>query len=107
VVRSEGLLTLDQAAIYPNITDEQVLAFIKDGTLDYINLGRGKKRPRYRFKKQDLDAFIEHRRQKEAPCLSTSQRSHRSTPSTSKSVVIGFTAQRNAKLAAKPKPTRR
>ena len=69
------LLTLDQAAAYLNITDEQVAAFIADGTLDYINVGRGKKRPRYRFTKQDLDAFIERRRQREVQCLSTSTRS--------------------------------
>ena len=43
----DGLLTLDQAAAYLNITDEQVAAFIADGTLDYINVGRGNKRPRY------------------------------------------------------------
>ena len=69
-----ALLTLDQAAAYLNITDDQVAAFVADGTLDYINVGRGKKRPRYRFTKQDLDAFIERRRQKEVPCLSTRSR---------------------------------
>ena len=37
-----------------------------------------------RFTKQDLDAFIERRRQKEVPCLSTSKRSRRSITSTSK-----------------------
>src|SRR4051812_12104077 len=37
VKRDDGLLTLDQAAAYLNITDEQVAAFIKDGTLDFIN----------------------------------------------------------------------
>ncbi len=79
-----ALLTLDQAAAYLNITDDQVAAFVADGTLDYINVGRGKKRPRYRFTKQDLDAFIERRRQKEVACLSTSKRSPRSTTSTSK-----------------------
>ncbi len=41
-----GLLTLREAAAYLNITDEQVAAFVADGALDYINVGRGNKRPR-------------------------------------------------------------
>ena len=89
------LLTLDQAAAHLNITDEQVVAFVADGTLGFVNVGRGKSRPRYRFSKQDLDAFIEHRRQKEVPCPSTRSRTRRSTTSTSGTVVIGFTARRN------------
>jgi excisionase family DNA binding protein len=103
---NDGLLTRNQAAAYLNITDEQMAAFIKDGTLDYINVGRGTKRPRYRIAKQDLDAFIERRRQKEVQCLSTSKRSPRSTTMPSKSVVVGFTALRNAQLARKPKPSK-
>jgi excisionase family DNA binding protein len=101
------LLTLDEAAAYLNITAEQVSAFIADGTLDYINVGRGKRRPRIRFTKQDLDAFIERRRQREVICRSTSPATRRITTSISSSKVIGFTARRAALLAGKPKPTKR
>jgi excisionase family DNA binding protein len=100
------LLTLHYAAGYLNVTTDQVLAFIADGSLDYINVGRGKKRRRYRFSKQDLDAFIEHRRQREAvPCRST--KSVASTNSISGSRVIGFSALRAAQLAKKQKPSKR
>lgn len=106
---SAELLTLAQAAAYLNITDEQLAAFVQDGTLDYINVGRGSKRPRIRFTKQDLDAFIDRRRQKEVrvPCPSTRSQTHRSITSTSNSKVIGFAARRAAQLAARPKPSKR
>ena len=51
-----GLLTIDQAAAYLGITDDQVAAFVQDGELSYINVGRGKKRARYRFTIPDLQA---------------------------------------------------
>jgi excisionase family DNA binding protein len=35
------LLTIDQAASYLGITDDQTAAFVADGALDYINVGRG------------------------------------------------------------------
>ena len=84
------LLTLAQAAAHLNITDEQVTAFVQDGTLPFINVGRGSKRPRYRFVRSDLDTFIEHRRQREAQCPSTNPNSRRSTHSTSVTVVSDF-----------------
>jgi hypothetical protein len=40
-----------QAAAYLNITPEQLLLFVGDGELRFVNVGRGKKRPRYRFHK--------------------------------------------------------
>ena len=104
--RERELLLLDDAAAYLNVTDDQVSAFVADGTLDYINVGRGTKRPRYRFTKQDLDAFIDRRRQKEVECRSTKNRTPRSITSTSNTKVIGFTARRAAQLAGKPKPSK-
>jgi excisionase family DNA binding protein len=105
--RSDGLLTIDEAAAYLHITDEQLGSFVKQGAIQYVNVGRGKLRPRIRFTSSDLDAFIERRRQQEAPCLSTESRTARSSISTSSSNVIGFTALRNARLAAKLKPSKR
>jgi hypothetical protein len=101
------LLLIDQAAAYLGTTSDQVAAFVQGGELSYINLGRGKKRARYRFTIPDLQEFIERRRRREVLCRSTSPKSHRTTTSTSRSEVIGFMAARAAQLAGKPKPTKR
>jgi excisionase family DNA binding protein len=101
------LLTVIQAAAYLTITDEQVTAFVRDGELQSINVGRGKQRPRIRFKKADLDAFIDSHRQKEVACQFIKGPTRRTTISTSNSKVIGFAALRAAQLAKKPKPSKR
>jgi hypothetical protein len=99
-----GLLTMAQAAARLGITIEQVKAHVDDGALRYVNVGRGKKRPRYRFTPVDLDEFIANRTMQEQPCRSIApKRTEASTSSTSRSKVIGFTARRAALLAAKPK----
>jgi excisionase family DNA binding protein len=100
--RDAVLLTLDEAAQHLNVTADQVTAFVQDGELRYINVGRGKKRPRVRFTIEDLDEFIETRRRRDVACQSTKNPTHRSTTSTSKSEVIGFTALRAARLAKTP-----
>ena len=100
------LLTLDQAAAYLNVTADQVTAFVQDGELQYINVGRGKRKPRIRITKQDLDEFIEQRRRREIRCRSTSTQGRHSTTTQSKSVVVGFTALQNARRAVKLKPSK-
>jgi hypothetical protein len=104
--RQDGLFTMREAAAHLNVTDEQLAGFLGDGALSYINVGRGKLRPRIRFTKQDLDAFIEQRRQREASCPSTRGRTARSITTTSSSKVIGFAARRNELLAKKRKPSK-
>src|ERR1700681_4055563 len=88
------LLTLREAAARLNITPNQVRGLIDDGNLKYINVGRGKIKPRYRFAETDIDEFLDRRRTREEPsCLSSSRKSPRRTiGSVSKSTVIGFTA---------------
>ena len=105
--REAKLLTLDDAAQHLNVTSDQVTAFVQDGELRYINVGRGKKRPRMRFTVADLDEFIEARRRRDVACQSTRNPTHRSTTSTSKSEVIGFTALRAARLAGTRKNSKR
>jgi excisionase family DNA binding protein len=84
-------LSVDGGARYLGITADQVRAFIADGELRYIDLGRGKKRPRIRLTKENLDEFIEQRTRRDMPPrLSTDRKSHRSTGTTSKSVVSDF-----------------
>jgi excisionase family DNA binding protein len=98
------LFDLKQAAKKLDISEEQARGLVQDGELQFINVGRGKKRPRMRFTEEDLDDLIERRRRKSNPsCLSTNRKSHRSTNTTSKSTVIGFTALRNAQLEKTPR----
>lgn len=100
------LLTLHYAAGYLGISADQVAGFVADGTLPYINVGRGKKKPRIRFAKPDLDHFIEQRRQREVKCPSIGPSNRRSIRLTSGTVVSDFLALRAAQLSKKPKPSR-
>src|SRR5258705_13788823 len=70
-----NLLDAKQAAKWLNITEDQLVALVYDGEISYINVGRGKKRPRRRFAEEDIEDFKERRRRREA-CLSTSPKSH-------------------------------
>src|SRR5262245_49785825 len=49
------LLTKKEAARLLHISGEQLSGFVRDGELRYVNLGRGKKRPRMMFARQDID----------------------------------------------------
>jgi hypothetical protein len=105
----EKLLTLKEAAARLSMTPEQVVAFVDDGLLLFINTGRGKLRPRYRFSPTDIEDFEEARRTRKEPklCRFTDRKSpHRTTGSTSSSTAVGFTAQRDARLAEKLKNSR-
>jgi hypothetical protein len=101
----DGLLDAAQAAERLNITIEQLMAHVDDGALRYVNVGRGSKRPRYRFKPADIDEFESNRTtQGRASCRFSKQQSPRRTTGTaSTSNVVGFMAQRAARLARKPK----
>lgn len=100
------LFDLKQAAKKLAVSEEQARGLVQDGELQFINVGRGKKRPRMRFTEADLDDLIERRRRKASPCLSTNRKNHRSTITTSKSMVIGFTALRNAQLEKTPRSSK-
>src|ERR1700680_307026 len=95
-----------EAARRLDITEEQLSALARDGEISYINVGRGTKRPSRRYTDQDLEAFKERRRRREA-CLYTGPKSHRSTNTISSSTVIGFSARRNARLEKTPKNSNR
>ena len=101
------LFDLKRAARKLGISEDQTRGLIADGELQFINLGRGKKRPRMRFAEADLDELIERRRRKITPCLSTKRRNHRIGSLTSKPEVIGFMARRNAQIAKTPKSLKR
>jgi excisionase family DNA binding protein len=103
---AQKLFDLKEAAKKLYISEEQARGLVQDGELQFINVGRGKKRPRMRFTEADLDDLIERRRRKSEPCLFTNRKSHRFTSTTSKPAVIGFTARRNAQLGKTPKNSR-
>jgi excisionase family DNA binding protein len=103
-VTDNALLLPAEAARRLRITLDQLFAFVRDGELRYVNVGRGTKRPRYRFTDGDINEWIEERKELEAPCPSTNRKNrHLTGGTTSKSVVNGFMARRAAQIAAKPK----
>ena len=57
----DSLLDAADAAARLSITTEQLLRFVKSGDLRSINMGKGREKPRYRFKPADLDDFISAR----------------------------------------------
>lgn len=56
---SEGLLTLDEAATYLGVAKITLRRWTRDGHLVCVRIG---KRGDRRFRRQDLDAYIERRR---------------------------------------------
>jgi excisionase family DNA binding protein len=95
---NDRLFTPEQAALRLNITEDQLSALTQDGEIAYINVGRGKKRPRRRFTEPDLNDFVERRRKRETPCQSTKTRGRPITHSISSTPVSGFMARRSARL---------
>jgi hypothetical protein len=99
-----GLHDIKSAAAKLNITEGALRAFVRDHDIKFINVGRGSKRPRYRFSDADLQEFIDKRSQESPPCqFSNPKNPGRSSGTASKSVVTGFMARRSAQLAAKLK----
>lgn len=84
--------------------DEKTLrAHVREGNIRYLSVGFGEKRPRREFRLADILEFLERMSRRECP--STAPRTRRSTTSTSSSEVIGFTARREALIAARRKPS--
>jgi hypothetical protein len=77
---------------------------VRSGALRYVSVGHGTKRPRKMFTDADVDEFIERQTRREVPCPSTNRKARRSTTSTFSGEVLAFTALRNERIAAKPKP---
>jgi excisionase family DNA binding protein len=101
------LFDLKEAAKRLHASVDHVRALVEDGRLRYVNIGRGTKRPRYRFTDADIEEFIEANRQAATPCQFSKSRAAHSTNMTSSSKAIGFTAQRAARLAKRPNASKR
>src|SRR3954453_2379499 len=54
---AEGLLTLKQAAHALGCSERTVREHMRDGSLRYVDVGRGKQRRAPRFEKADLEEF--------------------------------------------------
>jgi hypothetical protein len=100
----DGLRTPAEAARKLGCSTKTLLGHVASGALHYVDLGHGKKRPRYRFTDADLDEFIANRTRKDSPtCRSDATRARRSTHTTFKSEVVAFTARPNARTSGKRK----
>jgi hypothetical protein len=101
----DGLRTSAEAARKLRCSIKTLKGHVASGALRYVDLGLGKKRVRRMFTDADLDNFIANQTRKDVPCPSTKTETvaRRTGTSTSKCEVIGFTARRNARRAAKPK----
>lgn len=101
----ENLLRMNEVAARLAISVRQLRQLIADGSLPYVNVGRGLKRPSYRFRPADIREFVSARVQTAAarPRLGTGRRSKMLKPIE----VIDF-AQLRAEARAKRKhPTAR
>jgi hypothetical protein len=100
----DGLHTASEAAAKLRCSIKTLNGYVAAGALKYVIIGHGTKRPRKTFTDADLDEFIAAQTRKDVPACPSSARSARRTGiTTSNGEVIGFTARRNARLAAKPK----
>jgi hypothetical protein len=101
----DGLLTPAAVARKLGCSEKTLRAHVATGDLRYVSIGKGTKRRRMMFTPADLDEFIANRTRKDLPCPSTRTETvaRRISTSTSNCEVIGFTARRNARRAAKPK----
>jgi len=101
----DGLRTPAEAARKLRCSIKTLNGHVASGALQYVVIGHGTKRPRRMFADTDLDDFIANQTRKDVPCpsISTETVARRISTSTSKCEVIGFTARRNARRAAKPK----
>jgi hypothetical protein len=99
------LITPTEAARKLRCSSKTLNGYVASGALRYVAIGHGPKRPRRMFTDADLDNFIANQTRKDVPCLSTSTETvdRRISTLTSKCEVVGFTARRNARRAAKPK----
>jgi excisionase family DNA binding protein len=100
------LLKPQEVAERLGCTVKTLFGHIRDGSLRYVNVGRGEIRPRYMFADSDLAEFEEARRRRNAgamACRSTFQKDHRSITTISNGEVIAFTALQSKRASEKPK----
>ncbi|WP_371748354.1 helix-turn-helix domain-containing protein [Bradyrhizobium sp. CCBAU 53338] len=105
ILQAAPVLPPKDAARYLGVSVKTLLAFVRDGELKYIHLGRGRKKIRRGFDLQDIEEFKQSRTRRDMPCQFTGTTSAASTISTSRSKVIGFTARRELRMSEKRRPS--
>ena len=68
------LLTTGEAAKVLKISPKTLTGHVKDGSLKYVNVGRGTIKPRRMFPPAELEDFTQRRMQQEIPCRSTGRK---------------------------------
>src|SRR5262245_19227351 len=63
----DGLKTTEQAATKLGCSIKTLNGHVASGTLPYVQIGHGKKRPRKMFTDADLNAFVANQTRKEIP----------------------------------------
>lgn len=91
---TNSLLSPKQAAAELQMTLKTLRGHVADGTIAYVITGRGKKRPRYAFAPEDLEAYRSHQRRRNLPCQPTGRAAQRSMSSIFATNVVGFSARR-------------
>jgi Helix-turn-helix domain len=103
------LYTAKDTAAILDITEAQLLEFVRHGELSYIDVGRGRLKPRRRFQQDDIDKFLAARRRTEEwpkhPAPSRSGRAPRSSNTGSGSVDESFTSRLKRRRAERRSAT--
>ena len=87
------LRTIAETAERLRISEDMLRGLVRDGEMRFVNVGRGKIKPRIMFTDRDIDDFIAAR-QRRLACPSTSRKARRTTGTSSNVVVTGFAALR-------------
>lgn len=97
-----AIFTTKQAATYCGCSPRTFADHVSKGRVKYINIGHGIERRRLRFKREDLDAFLNASARKAPGCLSGNPVNRHSIISSSSSPVIDFTVRRKRRTGVKP-----
>jgi excisionase family DNA binding protein len=98
---SEGLLTIKQAAAALGCSERTLGGHVREGSIRYVDVGRGKQRRALRFAPEDIEAFkAQHRG---TSCRSPSEA--KSGTSSLSTEVVDFAALRAALRGGRPKPS--
>ena len=95
------LLTPKQAAERLQVSLHTLRGYVNDGSLTFVNMGRGDQRRHMAFDPVDLDEFVRNRKRRLTCPQSTGRRVRNSTTSTSGSRVVSFLAQQRERASAR------
>ena len=68
---SAQLLTPADAATRLGISQKTLAGHVRDGSIRWVNVGRGKAKPRRMFAESDVQELIERQSRRDGPCRST------------------------------------